>query len=105
VAYQRLFAAAGVAALLLCGKALAEPTKRAEPIRTGLLASISLADIGFNNGLRFSNLGGRREIFVPLPQSQELTASEFRLVPLPQSQELTASEFHLVFDDVSAHGL
>ena len=87
MAYPRVFAAAGIAGLLLCGTAFAEPSKRAEPARTGLLASISLADIGFSNGFRFSNLGGRREIFVPLPQGPDLTASEVRLV----------------LDDVSAH--
>ena len=37
------------------------------PASSGLIAAITLADIGFVNGLRFANLGGRREIFVPVP--------------------------------------
>jgi len=46
----------------------------------GLLAEIRLADIGFINGLHFANLGGHRELFVPLPQNGEVTASELVLV-------------------------
>ena len=53
---------------------------------SGLLSTVTLGDIGFLTGLRFANLGGFREIFVPLPQGNE-----------------TASELVLVFDDVSAH--
>src|SRR5262249_40030008 len=45
-----------------------------------LLATISLADIGFTNGFRFANLGGRREIFVPIPQINEALTVEFVLV-------------------------
>jgi hypothetical protein len=52
----------------------------------GLLSTVTLADIGFFAGLRFANLGGRRDVFVPLPQG-----------------DVTASELVLVFDDVSAH--
>jgi hypothetical protein len=52
-----------------------------------LVINVTLADIGFAAGLRFSNLGGRREIFVPLPQGADLAASELLLA----------------LDDVSAH--
>jgi hypothetical protein len=52
-----------------------------------LTTSVTLADIGFAAGLRFSNLGGRHEIFVPLPAGTELAASELLLA----------------LDDVSAH--
>src|SRR5438046_5680985 len=52
-----------------------------------ILSSITLADIGFGNGLRFANLGGRRDIFVPLPQGADIAASAFVLA----------------LDDVSAH--
>jgi len=52
-----------------------------------LVAVITLADIGFIDGFRFANLGGRREVFVPLPQGKEVTSSELVLV----------------IDDISAH--
>lgn len=52
-----------------------------------LVATVTLADVGFKNGVRFANLGGRREIFIPLPQGADL-----------QVTELT-----LVLDDLSAH--
>ncbi|HEX3859179.1 MAG TPA: cellulose biosynthesis cyclic di-GMP-binding regulatory protein BcsB [Pseudolabrys sp.] len=52
-----------------------------------LVATITLADIGFGNGIRFANLGGRREIFVPMPQGVDLSATELSLT----------------FDDLTAH--
>jgi len=58
----------------------------AQPRPTGLLSAVTLGDIGFLTGLRFANLGGRREIFVPVPQGDEV-----------------ASELVLVLDDLSAH--
>jgi len=63
----------------------------AEPAASGrpgdLLAEVTLADIGFINGLRLSNLGGHQELFVPLPQDAEVTARELVLA----------------VDDLSAH--
>src|SRR4051812_33309283 len=44
-----------------------------------LVASITLADFGFVSGFRLSKLGGREEIFLPLPPGAELTASELLL--------------------------
>ena len=61
------------------------PVTTASP--SGLIAEVTLADIGFVNGLRFANLGGHREIFVPLPQGGDVAASDLVLV----------------LDDVSAH--
>lgn len=58
----------------------------AAPAR-GVLAQVTLADIGFGNGVRLANLGGRRDLFVPLPQDGEVAASELVLV----------------VDDISAH--
>ena len=58
-----------------------------EPPAAALLTTVTLADLGFAAGLRFSNLAGQREIFVPLPASGDLTVSELLLS----------------FDDVSAH--
>ncbi len=46
---------------------------------TGPVAEITLADIGFINGLRLANLGAHRELYVPLPQRGGVTASELDL--------------------------
>lgn len=63
------------------------PPRSPAPERTvGLLSTVTIADVGFLTGLRFANLGGRREIFVPVPQG-----------------DVTPSELILTFDDVSAH--
>jgi hypothetical protein len=59
----------------------------AVPPPVGPLAEVTLADIGFVNGLRFANLGGHRELFVPLPQRSDVTVSDLVLV----------------LDDLSAH--
>lgn len=57
------------------------PATSAPALRqTDPVAEITLADIGFANGLRFANLGGHRELFVPLPQSGEAKASDLVLV-------------------------
>jgi hypothetical protein len=53
----------------------------------GPLAEVTLADIGLINGLRFANLGGHHELFVPLPQRADVTLSDLLLV----------------LDDISAH--
>lgn len=53
----------------------------------GIISTITLGDIGFLTGLRFANLGGRREVFVPLPHTSGMAPSELVLV----------------LDDVSAH--
>src|ERR1700733_134039 len=57
------------------------------PVQSGLVAEVTLGDIGFINGLRFSNLGGRHDIFVPLLEGDGLAVSDLVLV----------------IDDVSAH--
>ena len=50
------------------------------PKPSGLVAAVTLADIGFINGLHFANLGGHRELFVPLPQGADVTATTLTLV-------------------------
>ena len=47
------------------------PAPTSQP--SGPLAEVTLADIGFVNGVRFANLGGHRELFVPLPQRDDVT--------------------------------
>src|ERR1700722_16688632 len=59
---------------------LAPATAAAAPQSSGLIADVTLGDIGFTNGLRFSNLGGRHDIFVPLPEGDGLAASDLVLV-------------------------
>ena len=52
----------------------------AQPLPPGLLmTSITLGDVGFKDGIRFANLGGRRDVFVPLPQGPVITARELVL--------------------------
>jgi len=50
------------------------------PKSNSLVAAITLADIGFANGLRFVNLGGQHELYVPLPQDSDVVASNLILV-------------------------
>jgi Bacterial cellulose synthase subunit len=52
-----------------------------------LLVDVLLADVGYSNGFRLANLGGRRDVYIPVPQGIELNLAELVLV----------------FDDVSAH--
>jgi hypothetical protein len=60
----------------------------AAPLPPGSLVSVTtLANLGFADGLRFANLAGRRDVFVPLPQGGDIAASELVFA----------------FDDVSAY--
>jgi Bacterial cellulose synthase subunit len=52
-----------------------------------LVVGVQLADVGYSNGFRLSNLGGRRDVYIPVPQGIELNFAELALA----------------FDDVSAH--
>jgi hypothetical protein len=52
----------------------------AAPKSNSLVAAITLADIGFTNGLRFANLGGQHELYVPLPQDSDVAATSLVLV-------------------------
>jgi cellulose synthase operon protein B len=61
------------------------PPQQSQP--DGPVAEITLADIGFSNGFRFANLGGQSELFVPLPESGDVSAIAL----------------DLVIDDISAH--
>jgi cellulose synthase operon protein B len=56
------------------------------PIKT-LLVGVPFADVGFPDGFRLSNLGGRREVYVPVPQGIELNLGDLVLA----------------YDDISAH--
>lgn len=58
-----------------------------EVSKKSLVVGVLLADVGYSNGFRLSNLGGRREVYIPVPQGIELNLAELVLV----------------LDDVSAH--
>lgn len=76
---RTLFLAVCIAAMLAATQSFAEPAKTPD-IRPGALFTIiSLADIGFANGFRFANLGGRRDVYVPLPDGADLAATELSL--------------------------
>jgi Bacterial cellulose synthase subunit len=55
--------------------------------QNSLIVAVMLADVGHSNGLRLSNLGGQREIYIPVPQGIELKLAQLVLT----------------LDDVSAH--
>src|SRR5207237_7861320 len=57
------------------------------PRASTLISTLTFADLGFGTGIRFANLGGRREIFAQLPQGAAI-------IP---------SELVLMLDDMSAH--
>ena len=60
--------------------AMPAPAPGPMPQPSGPLAEVTLADIGFVNGVRLANLGGHRELFVPLPQRDDVTVSDLVLV-------------------------
>lgn len=63
------------------------PSIAPRPRAGTLISTLTFADLGFGSGIRFANLGGRREIFAQLPQGAAI-------VP---------SELVLTLDDMSAH--
>ena len=58
-----------------------------ETPQKSLLVGVPFADVGFANGFRLSNLGGRREVYIPVPQGIELGLANLVLA----------------YDDVSAY--
>jgi hypothetical protein len=63
------------------------PSDATDTSSKSLTVGALFADAGFSNGFRFSNLGGRREVYIPVPQGIELELAELVLV----------------FDDMSAY--
>ncbi|HSV22647.1 MAG TPA: cellulose biosynthesis cyclic di-GMP-binding regulatory protein BcsB [Xanthobacteraceae bacterium] len=45
-----------------------------------IISTLTFADLGFGNGIRFANLGGRREIFIHLPQGLTVNSAELVLM-------------------------
>jgi Bacterial cellulose synthase subunit len=65
----------------------AAPAVVPEAPRKSLLVGVPFVEVGLPNGFRLSNLGGRREIYIPVPQGIELGFADLVLT----------------YDDVSAH--
>ncbi len=63
------------------------PAPPAAPKPSGLIDAVTLTDLGFANGLHFSDLGGHHELYVPLPEQNGVTVNDLVLV----------------FDDFAAH--
>jgi cellulose synthase subunit len=63
------------------------PGAVAEAFPRSLLVDVPFADAGFPDGFRLSNLGGRRELYIPVPQGAEISPAELILA----------------YEDVSAH--
>ncbi len=57
----------------------AAPGIAARPRSGTIISTLTFADLGFGNGFRFANLGGRREIFIQLPQGVAINPSELVL--------------------------
>jgi hypothetical protein len=55
------------------------PSPAPEPSSKSLLVGVPFADVGFPNGFRLSNLGGRREVYIPVPQGIELGLADLVL--------------------------
>jgi hypothetical protein len=79
---------AAVSAPTRAGAPEALPPAAAPPQTEIAVATITLADIGFRNGIRLANLSGRRDVFVPLPQGAGLRATALTLT----FDDLTAYE-------------
>ena len=50
----------------------------AETKPKSLVVGVMLADVGYSDGFRLSNLGGRREVFIPVPQGVDLALARTR---------------------------
>jgi hypothetical protein len=68
----------------------------------GLISVATLAGLGFADGLRFANLGGRRDVFVPLPQGGEIAPSELVLALDDVSAHEARRSFEVLVNDRSA---
>jgi hypothetical protein len=77
--------------------------RRAPP--DSVTAAVTLADIGFRTGLRFSNLGGRREVFISLPEGGDVAANELVLVLDDVSAYASKRSLEVLVNDRSALAL
>jgi hypothetical protein len=104
----REIAIVGAACLISTTGAGGVPVDRLDVRRAppdSVTAAITLADIGFRTGLRFSNLGGRREVFVPLPEGRDVVANELVLVLDDVSAYASKRSLEVLVNDRSALAL
>jgi cellulose synthase operon protein B len=81
------------------------PAPAAEPAHgrpNALISTLTFADLGFGNGFRFANLGGRREIFVALPQGLAINPSELVLTLDDMSAHDARRSLEILVNDRSA---
>lgn len=78
------------------------PENKPATAKRALLADVRLSDIGFLSGFRFANLGGRREVFLPLPQASEIAPSELVLVLDDMSAHEARRSLEVLVNDRSA---
>jgi hypothetical protein len=67
-----------------------------------LISTLTFADLGFDNGFRFANLGGRREIFVQLPQGLAINPGELVLMLDDMSAHDARRSLEILINDRSA---
>ncbi len=68
----------------------------------GLITTVTLADIGLENGFRFAGLGGRRDVFLPLPAGREILSSRLMLALDDVSAHEARRSLEILIDDRSA---
>jgi hypothetical protein len=90
--YKAWLVTSSLAALILSPGANAQPAKPKSDAQAILLRTISLAELGFGNGLRFGAMGGEQEVFFPAPAGVRYRAA--RLVLSTKSVELWPNAQH-----------
>jgi cellulose synthase operon protein B len=70
-----------------------------------LVSTLTLADLGYRDGFRFANLGGRRELFVELPQGVAINPAELVLVLDDMSAHDARRSLEILVNDRSASAI
>jgi hypothetical protein len=78
------------------------PAIAARPRPGTIVSALTFADLGFGNGFRFANLGGRREIFIPVPQGLAVNSSELVLMLEDLSAFSAQRSLEILVNDRSA---
>jgi cellulose synthase operon protein B len=74
----------------------------ASPRFSTIVSSRTFADLGFGNGFRFANLGGRSEIFVAVPQGLAVNSGELVLMLDDMSAHSAQRNLEVLINDRSA---
>src|ERR1700730_13785832 len=78
------------------------PSTAPPPLPGTIVSTLTFADLGFGNGFRFANLGGRREIFVQVPQGLAINSSELVLMLDDMSAFSAQRSLEILVNDRSA---